>query len=119
MERRFARLVLAATLIGSGIVASTPDRGVSGGSVDARTAIPTMVDGNFEFWSIANIATRVNPKTGQSEWFNLGQPGETGYVEGLEDGTGLPYKVNGYRFERSTPAGGGTELFEYSLDSGK
>lgn len=75
--------------------------------------IPTLTDGNYDFWSIAKIDFRFNPQTGKYERYNLLKPDEIGYVHDLDVGP-PPYEIEGYEYKGETYYGGGVTIFEYS-----
>ncbi len=71
-------------------------------------------DGNYDYWQVAKVELRLNPKTNQYEWTNLLEPGEPGYVNNLNSAGGPPYDVEGYKFVKESQHGGGVTIFEYT-----
>ncbi len=76
--------------------------------------VPGLSDGNYDYWQIAKVDLRLNPKTNQYEWTNLLEPGEPGYVNNLNAAGGPPYDVEGYDYVKESQHGGGVTIFEYA-----
>lgn len=77
--------------------------------------IPKLEDGNYDFWKIAKVELRLNPVTGKMQYYNTLKPGQDGYVQGLDDGSGsAPYTVDGYDFVKEVQYGeSGVSVYEY------
>lgn len=106
-------VALAACTTGEriGFVAPPPE----GTATNLAETVPTLSDGNYDFWSIAKIDLAVDPETGKRIWVNRLKPGEKGFVEELGQLGGPPYKVDGYDYVKETSYGDtGVTIFEYA-----
>lgn len=97
------------------LLAKTVGENLDGGVHIKGEEIPKLEDGNYDFWKVAKVEMRLNPETGKMQYYNTLKPGQDGYVQGLDEGSGsAPYTVDGYDFVKEVQYGeSGVSVYEY------